>query len=78
MDNSHTTLGRITEAIKQPRCLNRFGAEKLGDHCLNSTVAVIRESCGDLLVQRWETVTTRLSPDGVRVYRYWLIDQEAA
>lgn len=78
MNNAHTKLGRITEALKHPHGLNRFEAEALGDHCLNSTVAVIRESYGDQLVQRWETVTTRFSPDGVRVLRYWLLDQEAA
>jgi hypothetical protein len=59
--------------------LNRFEAERIGEHCLNSTVAVLREMYGDKLIQQWETVPTRYCETGVRVYRYWLIsEQEAA
>ena len=74
----YTKIGRITEALKHPRGLNRFEAERLGDHCLNSTIAVVRRIHGDALAQRWETVPTRYRSTGVRVLRYWLLDQEAA
>lgn len=67
----HTKLTRIIEALRDPAGLNRFEAEHLGDHCLNSTVAVIREMYGDKLIQRWEEVPSRFA-DKVRVLRYWL------
>lgn len=66
-------IDRVVAALEHPHGLNRFEAERIGEHCLNSTVAVIRESYGDKLIQQWETVPTRYCETGVRVYRYWLI-----
>lgn len=66
-------IDRVIAALRLPAGLNRFEAEGIGDHALNSTVAVIRDRYGDTLIQRWETVPTRYSPDGVRVLRYWLV-----
>lgn len=71
--NPITKRQRITEALKLPKGLNRFEAERIGDHCLNSTVAVIREQYGNRLIQRWETVPNRFSDKGVRVLRYWIV-----
>lgn len=72
-------IDRVEAALKEPHGLNRFEAERIGEHCLNSTVAVLREMYGDKLIQQWETVPTRYCETGVRVYRYWLIsEQEAA
>lgn len=68
-----TKLNSVIEALKQPRGLNRFEAEQIGDHCLNSTVAIVRDMYGDRLIQQWERVPSRFNPDGVRVYRYWLL-----
>ena len=70
-----TKLDRVIEAMEQPHGLNRFEGERIGDHCLNSTVAVIRTMYGARLHQEWETVPTRYNPDGVRVYRYWLLPE---
>ena len=68
-----TKLDRIVNLLKtRPEGLNRFEAESFGEHCLNSTAAVIRSMYGDKLIQRWETVPTRYCADGVRVKRYWL------
>ena len=67
-------IDRIVEALKQPCGLNRFDAERIGDHALNSTVAIVRKRHGDKLRQEWETVPTRFNPAGVRVYRYWLVE----
>ncbi len=64
---------RVEAELKQPRGMNRFEAERIGDHCLNSTVADLRKTYGDKLIQQWETVPTRYSPDGVRVCRYWIV-----
>lgn len=66
-------IDRVEAALKQPAGLNRFEAERIGEHALNSTVAVIRERYGNRLVQEWETVPTRYCETGVRVYRYWLV-----
>lgn len=71
---NHTKINRVIQYLKKPGGLNRFEAEYIGDHCLNSTVAKVREIYGDKLTQRWETVPTRYSPKGVRVLRYWLVE----
>lgn len=68
-----TKLDRVINLLKHhPEGLNRFEAEGHGEHCLNSTVAVIRAMYGDKLIQRWETVPSRFTNKGVRVLRYWL------
>lgn len=68
----HTKLARVIEALRDPAGLNRFEAERLGDHCLNSTVAIVREMYGVKLIQRREIVPTRFNDKGVHVNRYWL------
>ena len=66
-------LQRIIELLtNRPQGLTRFEAESHGEHCLNSTVSVIRKMYGSRLFQRWEVVPTRYNSDGVRVVRYWL------
>jgi hypothetical protein len=66
----HTKQARILEALRSPDGLNRFEAERLGDHCLNSTIAKLRE-CGIAIHSAWETVPSRFSKRGARVLRYW-------
>lgn len=51
--------------------LNRFEAERLGDHCLNSTVSDLRKD-GNVIVAYPEAVPTRFGRK-VRVKRYHLI-----
>jgi len=69
-----TKLNRIINILRtRPEGLNRFEAEQYGDHCLNSTIAVIRDLYGDRLIQRWETVPSRFTQHGVRVLRFWLV-----
>lgn len=48
--------------------LNRFEAERLGDHCLNSTVSKLRQM-GYPVLGVWENVPTRFDTT-VRVLRY--------
>ena len=72
-----TKLDRVINLMKtRPEGLNRFEAEGFGEHCLNSTAAVIRNIYGDKLIQRWETVPTRYCSTGVRVLRFWLVEVE--
>ena len=69
-----TKLQRIIDLLKtRPEGLNRFEAESFGEHCLNSTAAVIRSTYGDRLIQRWEKVPTRYCSTGVRVLRFWIV-----
>lgn len=53
------------------RSLNRFEAERLGDHCLNSTVSQLRAD-GHVLYAAYEHVPTRFGKK-VLVKRYSLI-----
>lgn len=69
-----TKLDRVIAALHHPHGLNRFEAERIGCHVLNSTVAVIRKRYGSKLVSEWETVPTRYCERGVRVLRYWIIE----
>lgn len=52
------------------RSLNRFEAEKIGDHCLHSTVSILR-GLGHNIYSQWEVVETRFKP--TRVKRYFLL-----
>lgn len=62
-----TKIGRVLAELRI-RSLNRFEAERIGDHALNSTVATLRAE-GHLIVDRWEEVPTRFNKM-VRVKRY--------
>lgn len=64
-----TKINRILDALKEPHGLNRFEAERLGDHTLNSTVSKLREG-GFAIHDEWEIVPTKYTPRGVRVKRY--------
>lgn len=66
-----TKLDRVIGLLKtRPEGLNRFEAESFGEHCLNSTVARLRQR-GEIIHSRWETVPTNFCASGVRVLRYW-------
>ena len=68
-----TKKATIREALRRPHGLNRFEAERLGDHCLNSTIAELRAD-GCVIHSEWEVVPTRFNPRGVRVLRYWMTE----
>lgn len=71
-------IDRVIAALQHPKGLNRFEAERIGEHSINSTVAVIRARYGSRLTQQWETVKTRYCSDGVRVLRYWLAKSDGS
>ena len=58
-------------AVLRVRSLNRFEAERYGDHCLHSTISELRAD-GHLFRDEWEVVPTRWGKE-TRVKRYWLI-----
>lgn len=70
-DLAPTKYQRVLAALKHPGGLNRFEAERIGDHTLNTTVARLR-SLGYCVASEWETVPSRFSDKGVRVRRYWV------
>lgn len=51
--------------------LNRFEAERIGDHCLNSTIAQLRGK-GVQLVDEWEKVPSRGRRGYTLCKRYWV------
>lgn len=63
-------IDRVLLGLRSPGGLNRFDAELLGDHTLNSTIASLRER-GVRIDSCWEVVPTRYTERGVRVMRYW-------
>ncbi|RQZ57727.1 hypothetical protein DF057_26540 [Burkholderia cepacia] len=66
-------LGKIDRVLLELRrgiSLNRFDAERMGDHCLNTTISTLRAE-GWLITGQWETVPTRFGKTA-RVLRYRL------
>ena len=66
--HSTTKRDRILGLLRAGISLNRFEAERHGDHALNSTIAVLRAD-GNVITGTWETVPTRFGKDA-RVLRY--------
>ena len=64
----------ILATLRSGKSLNRFDAERLGDHCLHSTVATLR-SKGNAIYDEWERVPTRFGREA-RVKRYRYIGKE--
>jgi hypothetical protein len=54
-----TKLASILEHFANGGSLNRFEAERLGDHCLNSTVSVLANDYGLAFFRLTETVPNR-------------------
>lgn len=78
--NTHrhdTKIARVIAALKHPKGLNRFEAERIGEHCLNSTVSRLGRE-GYVIAAEWERVKSRFSADGARVKRYRLIELRGA
>lgn len=67
----HTKKSVILAILKSSNSLNRFEAERFGDHCLHSTIAELR-SDGYLFRDEWEWVPTNFGKE-VHVKRYWYI-----
>ena len=65
-----TKITTILLALAHPQGLNRFEAERLGDHVLPSTIASLRAK-GYAITAKPERVPTRFGGT-VRVMRYWL------
>ncbi|MNR59524.1 hypothetical protein D3C85_1807950 [compost metagenome] len=55
--------------------LNRFEAERLGDHCLHSTISALANRYGLLFIRRNEKVSTNWG-DACDVVRYSLPESD--
>lgn len=56
--------------LLQAGSLNRFEAEKYGDHCLHSTVSILKKK-GHNIQSHWEKVPTRFGYE-TSVKRYYV------
>lgn len=70
----NTKLARILSVLAAGRSLNRFEAEKIGDHCLHSTVAKIERH--GFQIDRCEETVPGYGGHRTHVMRYWLSDDE--
>lgn len=62
----------ILKAFVEGRSLNRFEAEALHDHCLNSTVSALQNNFGIVIDRHRETVPCFNGKASARVNRYRL------
>lgn len=51
--------------------LNRFEAERIGDHCLPTTVSQLQKK-GIVILSEWEKVQSRGARGETNVKRYWV------
>ncbi|WP_457788337.1 hypothetical protein [Pseudomonas sp. PL-6] len=70
-----TKLTRVLEYFASGGSLNRFEAERLGDHCLNSTIAVLSGQYALNFIRQREKVPNRFGTD-TPVIRYRLNENE--
>jgi len=52
-------IGRILTYMSMGASLNRFEAEDLGDHCLNTTISVLGKRYGLFIERHYERVPNR-------------------
>lgn len=71
----HTKEGTILAIMRAGNSLNRFEAERFGDHCLHSTIATLRGK-GYKFHDHWEWVPTRFGRE-VHVKRYCYLGASA-
>lgn len=60
------------------RTLNRFDAERHGDHCLNSAIADLRRDQLVSISWNWEEVPSMGGRAMARVKRYWVSRDEVS
>jgi len=70
-------IDKILKLLCAGVSLNRFEAERYGDHCLNSTVATLRNRYRVDIASKWEQVPNRFGCT-TRVKRYWLTASQEA
>ncbi|MGC8120983.1 hypothetical protein [Marinobacter sp. VGCF2001] len=66
---------RILKVMLDGGSLNRFDAEPVGDHCLNSTISTLKNHYGLVFNRSWERVPNRWGSH-TPVVRYSLSEAE--
>lgn len=66
-----TKIARILEVFARGHALNRFEAERLGDHTLPQTVDALQRRCGLRFTRHVEAVRGFTGGEA-RCVRYWL------
>ncbi|WP_407733087.1 hypothetical protein [Pseudomonas citronellolis] len=61
--NAPTKLSRVLAFLVAGGSLNRFEAERIGDHCLNSTISALAHNWGIEFQRQPERVPTRWGKD---------------
>lgn len=69
MSSASTKKSRVLAELRR-RSMNRFQAERIGDHCLHSTVSALRRE-GHQIISQPETIETQYGR--CRVMRYTLL-----
>jgi hypothetical protein len=64
-------LATILRLLLGGASANRFEAERIGDHCLHSTISTLANSYGLTFIRKWEKVPNRFGGK-TRVVRYSL------
>lgn len=76
-ERADTKIARILDHLANGGSLNRFDAERLGDHCLNSTIAVLSGTYALNFIRQREKVPNRFG-SATPVLRYRLSEKEQA
>jgi hypothetical protein len=74
LQSQNTKESMILAILRSGNSLNRFEAERFGDHCLHSTISTLKKK-GCLFHDEWEWVPTRFGKE-VHVKRYSYIGLE--
>lgn len=72
LTKAKTKLNRVLAYLLAGNSLNRFEAQKLNDHCLNSTISTLKNCKGLEIITKPEAVPCLGGAKKVRVIRYWL------
>lgn len=72
-----TKQASVLRVLAEGGSLNRFQAERIGDHALNSTISTLRNAYGLPIEGTPETVPTRFGKPA-RCHRYRLPESERA
>ena len=72
-----TQFGRVLAALARGRSLNKFDAERIGDHNLNTAISSLRIRHSIIAERKWEKLSGyRGRPTHVK--RYWLSETDRA
>lgn len=75
--NYTTKQAKVLHHLTFIGSLNRFEAERIGDHCLHSTISTLRNDYDLTVVDEFESVPNRVGTL-TDVKRYWIMKRNKA